>query len=140
MVDRSLIGSSSDVYEYDVEKGAIRAFASAIGDQNSLYSDESYARKCGYRSIVAPPTFPQTFKVPTPGLNVDKRRTVHGSQEFIYERPIVAGDVLRCVNTLVDIKERPGKQGPMIFFVFEIRGVDLDDELVFRSLTAVVYR
>ncbi|HBN84806.1 MAG TPA: MaoC family dehydratase, partial [Clostridiales bacterium] len=61
-------------------------------------------------------------------------------QEFIYERPIVAGDVLRCQNQLVDIFEREGKQGMMTFFILETRGEDRDGNLVFRSRTTVIYR
>lgn len=140
MIDRKLIGSTSEVYEIEVEKGAIRAFANAIGDDNPLYHDEKYAKEQGYTSLVAPPTFPQTFKIPTPGLNVDKRRTLHGEQEFIYERPIVAGDVLRCVSKLEDIFERQGKQGTMTFILIEMRGKDINGELVFSSITTIIYR
>lgn len=141
MIDRTLIGSTSEVYEFEVEKGAIRAFAGSIGDGNPLYNDEEYAKSQGFASIVAPPTFPQTFKIPTPGFHtVDKRRTLHGEQEFIYERPIVAGDVLSCVSKLVDIIERPGKKGTMTFFLFETWGEDLNANLVYRSITTVIYR
>lgn len=140
MIDRTLIGSTSEVYEFEVEKGAIRAFANAIGDDNPLYHDEDYAKRQGYASLVAPPTFPQTFKLPTPGFNVDKRRTLHGEQEFIYERPIVAGDALSCVSKLVDIIDRPGKKGTMTFFMFETWGEDINGDLVFRSITTVIYR
>lgn len=66
MVDRSVIGSKSDVYQFEVEKGAIRKFADAIGDDNPLYHDEEYAKQRGYKSLVAPPTFPATFNIPKP--------------------------------------------------------------------------
>ncbi len=140
MIDRSFIGSTSEMYEFEAEKGAIRAFASAIGDDNPLFFDEAYAKEQGYASLVAPPTFPQTFKIPTLDLKVEKSRTLHGEQEFIYERPIVAGDVLRCVSQLVDIIERQGKNGTMISFLFEIRGEDLNGNFVFLSKTTVIYR
>lgn len=140
MIDRNLIGSTSEMYEFEVEKGAIRAFASAIGDDNPLFFDEAYAKEQGYISLVAPPTFPQTFKIPTLDLKVEKSRTLHGEQEFIYERPIVAGDVLHCVSQLVDIIERQGKNGTMISFLFEIRGEDLNGNFVFLSKTTVIYR
>lgn len=140
MIDKSLIGSASDCYLFEVEKGAIRAFASAIGDDNPLFFDESYAKAHGYPSVIAPPTFPQVFKIPLPGFPVDKSRTLHGEQEFIYERPLVAGDVLRCRSTLTDIYERPGKKGTMTMFSFEIRGDDPGGQLVFRSITTIILR
>ena len=140
MIDRNLIGSTSEVYEFEVEKGAIRTFASAIGDDNPLYFDEAYAKEQGYASLVASPTFPQTFRIPTLDLKVEKSRTLHGEQEYIYERPIVAGDILRCVSKLVDINERQGKKGTMISFLYEIRGEDLNGNFVFLSKTTVIYR
>ncbi len=142
MIDHKLIGTTSKVYEFEVEKGAIRAFASAIGDDNPLCFDEAYAKSQGYASLVAPPTFAQTLRIPFTDLNVnvDKSRTLQGEQEYIYERPIVAGDVLRCVSELVDIKERQGKKGPMISFVYEIRGEDLKGNFVFLSRTTVICR
>lgn len=142
MFDRNLIGNTSRVYEFEVEKGAIRAFASALGEDNPLYFDEAYAKEQGYASLVAPPTFAQTLRIPFTDLNVnvDKSRTLQGEQEYIYERPIVAGDVFRCVSTLVDINERQGKSGTMISFIYEIRGEDLKGNFVFLSRTTVIYR
>lgn len=140
IADRTLIGSKSEVMEFEVEKGAIRAFAHALGAQNPLYFDEAYAKEQGYASLVAPPTFPATFRLPKPGINVELSRTLHGEQEFIYERPIVAGDVLRCQNQLVDIFEREGKKGKMTFFILETRGEDVNNNLVFRSRTTIIYR
>ncbi|MBI5445907.1 MAG: MaoC family dehydratase N-terminal domain-containing protein [Deltaproteobacteria bacterium] len=141
MIDRSAVGAECGPYEFEVEKGAIRAFAGAIGDGNPLYHDEAYARRQGYAGLVAPPTFPQTFKMPLPGLEkVDKRRTLHGAQEFLYERPLVAGDVLRCTSKLVDVFERAGKQGVMTFCVVEIRGEEPGGKLVFRCLTTIIHR
>lgn len=57
MIDQTVIGSKTETFEFEVEKGAIRAFASAIGDDNPLYFDESYAQALGYASIVAPQHF-----------------------------------------------------------------------------------
>jgi len=143
MIDRSQIGSRSEVREFEVEKGAIRAFANAIGDDNPLYHDEAYARARGFASLVAPPTFPATFRMPKPPVleSLELRRTLHGEQEFTYTRPIVAGDILRCVNVLTDIYEREGKQGgKMVFFILETRGEDLEGNLVFTSKTTIIYR
>lgn len=139
-IDRTIIGSKSEVMEFEVEKGAIRAFAHALGSKNPLYFDEEYAKSQGYASLVAPPTFPAVFKLPKPGFNLELSRTLHGEQEFIYERPIVAGDVLRCSNQLTDIFEKESKNRNMTFYIFEIRGEDLQGNLVFRSKTTVIYR
>ena len=40
MLDRTLIGRESKPVVHEVEKGAIRRFAEALGDPNPLYQDE----------------------------------------------------------------------------------------------------
>jgi len=142
IVDKSIVGCKSEVYEFEIEKGAIRAFARAIGDDNPIYHDETAAKEQGYRSLIAPPTFPMTLTIPKPGLsNMDKSRTLHGGQEFIYKRPIVAGDILRCVSEVVDVFEKDGKNGEkMLFIILETKGEDLEGEYVFSSKTTIIYR
>lgn len=140
-IDTSLIGSKSEVVKFEVEKGAIRAFAAALGSSNLLFTDEEYAKSQGYASLVAPPTFPGTFRMPKPGLDkLELSRTLHGAQEFIYERPIVAGDVLFCSSQLVDVYEKESKQKKMTFYILETRGEDEQGNLVYRSRTTIIYR
>jgi acyl dehydratase len=140
-IDPAVIGSTSEPVVIEVEKGAIRAFARAIGDDNPLFEDEAFARQQGYASLVAPPTFPTTFRVSIPNVRFELSRVLHGGQEYSYVRPIVAGDVLRCVNRVVDVYEREGKQGgTMTFLVTEVRGEDLDGQLVFTSRGTTILR
>src|SRR5207249_4088356 len=61
-VDRNAIGRESKAAVNDVEKGAIRRFAEALGETNPIYFEEAAARAAGYRSVVAPPTFPTTLR------------------------------------------------------------------------------
>ncbi|HSW26252.1 MAG TPA: MaoC family dehydratase N-terminal domain-containing protein [Burkholderiaceae bacterium] len=46
-VDRRFIGTATEPWTVGVERGAIRAFAAAIGDEQSLYVDEAHARGPG---------------------------------------------------------------------------------------------
>lgn len=139
-IDPAVIGSTSEEVLVEVEKGAIRAFAHAIGDDNPLFTDEAFARQQGYASLVAPPTFPTTFRVPIPHVRFDLSRVLHGGQEYHYVRPIVAGDVLRCVNRVADVYERQGKLGAMTFLVTEVRGEDPGGQLVFTSRSTAILR
>lgn len=140
-IDPAVIGSTSEAVLMEVEKGAIRAFAHAIGDENPLFTDEAYAREHGYSSLVAPPTFPTTFRVPIPQVKFELSRVLHGGQEYSYTRPIVAGDVLRCVNQVLDVYEREGKQGgKMTFLVTRVKGEDLDGQLIFTSTSTIILR
>ena len=52
---RKSIGVESEPSIVEVEKEPIRRFAAAMGNPNPLHYDEEYAKKMGYRSIVAPP-------------------------------------------------------------------------------------
>ena len=64
-MDRNAIGRESKPAINEVEKGSIRKFAEAIGETNPIYFEEAAARAAGYRSVVAPPTFPTTLRAPS---------------------------------------------------------------------------
>jgi len=51
------IGKVGDIIIVEVEKGAIKRYADAVGDFNPLYWDGEYAGKSRYGSIIAPPGF-----------------------------------------------------------------------------------
>jgi acyl dehydratase len=100
---------------YRVGREKIREFAAAIGATDAIYRDPEAARAAGYADVVAPPTFPIVLTAATleqfvndEGLGLDFSRVVHGAERFVYHRPVVAGDELLCVGTVVDITERAG--------------------------------
>jgi acyl dehydratase len=136
-LDESVVGLSSAPEEFEVEKGAIRRFAEAIGDANPLYLDEAYARKRSYASVIAPPTFPTTFRVALP-VEIDPSHILHGEQEYSYTRPIVAGDVIRCVTTIRSVREREGSIGKMTILVAETVGIDRDGQPVFTGAGTII--
>ena len=142
-IDRSLIGASSEPYVVEVEKGAIRKFAEAIGDANPAYRDAEAARAQGYAGIIAPPTFPVTFYPPQEQpwtRDLDRRRILAGQQRFSYSRPIVAGDVLTCRVIFRGVEEKQGKSGRMELILQEIVGEDADGNHVFTNSKSTVYR
>ena len=47
----SLVGTVFEAFHCRVDHLAIRAFAEAVGDPNTLYSDTDKAKHCGYRDI-----------------------------------------------------------------------------------------
>lgn len=142
-VDRSFIGTAGEPFVVEVEKGAIQRFAEAIGDDQPLYRDEAYARRLGHAGVVAPPTFPASFRPPTRQpwlLSLDEGRILAGEQYFRYARPIVAGDVLHCQLHLVDIEEKEGRSGKMHLLVQELRAVAADGTTVVTNGRVIVYR
>ncbi len=138
---RPFIGRASTPVKNEVEKGAIRKFAEAIGDPNPLYRDEQYAAGTRYGHIVAPPTFSRTFDYGViPDFELPVAGLIHGSQEFNYKKPICAGDVVYCANKLLDVFEKSGSLGTMVFLVFEQTVADEAGEPFLVQKSTVIYR
>ena len=143
MLDRSLIGRESEPVVHEVEKGAIRRFAEALGDFNPMYYDEEYARACGYPTIVAPPTFPASFHSAADLrelLGVGIKSLLHAEQAFEYERPILAGDRIYVSTRVAEVLERTGAAGKMDVAVIEDEGRDEEGNLVFKARRTLVVR
>lgn len=142
MVDRSIIGKESEPEFHEVEKGAIRKFAAAIGDENRLFYDEAYAKERGYTSLVAPLTFPTTFrgKVQEWFFKLDKSKLLHGGQEYEYERRIIAGETIKMVEMVSDIYKKSGKNGEMLFIIRDRSGFDIENNKVFNEKSTFIIR
>src|SRR5512137_2207573 len=133
MLDKSLIGRTSEPVLHEVEKGQIRRFAEALGDPNPLALDEAAAKAAGYTGLVAPPTFAvsltsnERFRH---SLDLGTRSILNGEQQFEFNRPIVAGDRITVVSRVAEVLERPGASGPSDVLVIEDEGRDEKGELV----------
>lgn len=147
-IDHSLIGACAPPFLVDVERGAIRKFADAIGDDNPLYRDDAFARRHGFEGIVAPPTFPTCFRAPKdpPWIaTLDRRRIVAGEMGFHYERPIVAGMRFECRLQLVDVDEKTGERGAMsllrqVMFGYRMGDDGIVQDCVFTVRRTTIYR
>ena len=143
MLDKNAIGRSSPPTLNEVEKGAIRRFAEALGDFNPMYYDEEYARAAGYPTIVAPPTFPASFHSAADLrelLGVGIKSLLHAEQAFEYERPIFAGDRIYVATRVAEVLERTGPAGKMDVAVIEDEGRDEEGNLVFKARRTLVVR
>lgn len=142
-IDQSLIGTSTEPFLVEVEKGAIRKFAEAIGDSNPIYRDEAAAKALGFTAIVAPPSFPVSFippRVPPWMRNLDRKRILAGEQRFDYARPVLAGDLLSCRIVFVGVDKKEGRSGSMELLRSEVIGEDADGNWVFTNGKVTVYR
>ncbi len=143
MIDKSLVGREGEPVVHDVEKGAIRHFAEALGDPNPIYVDELAAKAAGYPSLVAPPTFPFALAANDRfrhSLDLGTRSMLHGDQQFEYARPILAGDRITVTSRVADVQEKAGASGPMDVLVIEDEGRDDKGELVFRARATWILR
>jgi hypothetical protein len=119
-------------WEFAVEAGKLREFARAVHDD---HGDAS-----------APPTFPvyvtaaYVERLVVEILKLDRRRTVHGEQEYEYLRPLRAGDRLRCRARVVEDYVKEGKRGGRMRFVVcetEMRDAATGELVVRERATAI---
>jgi len=143
-VDRNATGRESKPAINEVEKGSIRRFAEAIGESNPIYFEEAAARAAGYRSVVAPPTFPTTLRAGSDlreGLLLSPgKHLLQAEQSFEYARPIVAGDKLTVRSKIVEVSQRQTPSGLTDVVVIEDEGRDEAQEVVYRSRQLWVVR
>lgn len=143
-LNRDYIGK---VYEgertFEVGREHIRRFATAIGDENPVYTDPEAARAQGYPDVIAPPTFLTTIgmslsggPISDPGLGVNYAMVVHGEQRFVHHRPVRPGDVLSAKTTIEDIRDAGSNE--MLKMRMDITAAD--GELVCEAYNLVVSR
>ena len=143
---RSMIEVESDTSVYEIEKGAIRRWADAIGDPNPLYHDEEYAKKRGYRSIIAPPAFIGQYAFPVKSSQKQARirspftRNLNGGNEYEFFKPVQAGDVITSTTKLAELFEREGRLGRMLFVIYETTYKNQNGEVVAKARnTSIIY-
>jgi len=140
MSKEDIVGLEAPPFTVEVEKGAIRKFAEALGDPNPLFSDEEYARKSTYGGMIAPPTFPTTFRGERPDVQFDRTKPpLFAGQEYEYFRAIKPGDRITCRTKVVDYYEKEGRRGLMRFVVYETEGVDAKGARVFKGRQVMTY-
>ena len=136
------IGVSSEPTVLEVEKGAIRRFAEAIGDPNPLWNDEADAGRSRYGGLIAPPTFLRSAGITRPPLpfEIPYERRLDGGSEWEYFEPLRVGDHITIVARIVDVSERTGKIGTMLFTVAEVTYTNQFDQLVaIQRNTGITY-
>jgi len=145
-INTGVKGKEYAPFTITVERGKIKEFARAIGDLSPFYLDDAVGRASEWGEIIAPPTFPVTFRDEGADtrsilrdLGVDISRILHGEQEFEHFKPIRPGETYLCRSRIADIYEKTGRSGPMAFVVREMAVIDGENEIVclVRSITVV---
>lgn len=129
-----------------VERGKIHEFANAILDDNPHYHDLEAATADGLPSVVAPITYSSVASYfgdgsgPASAMSgLDMRFVLHGGQEWIFERPIFAGDILTAQPGATTSYEKEGKRGgTMKFIESEMLYRDQNGEIVLRGKSTLI--
>ncbi|WP_070119742.1 MaoC family dehydratase N-terminal domain-containing protein [Bacillus marinisedimentorum] len=133
------IGKTSQKVKNMVERGAVKKFAEAVGDEHPIYLDEEIGKSSRYGRNIAPPTFPRVFDYgKIEGLNLPNKGLIHGEQIYHYERPLLVGEEILCYSKVEDYYERSGNSGRMGFLVLSSNGEDLAGNPIFTSKQVVI--
>ena len=128
---KKYVGVESEPIVYFIDAGAIKFFAESIMDPDPLYRDEDYARKTKHKGIVASPTFyggatslrnvkagdARTVAMPLP--RPDGWASLNAGDDFELLSAIKPGDTLTCREKVVDVYEKKGRSGHLIFTTTE---------------------
>jgi acyl dehydratase len=140
---------ADEIIEFDlpVERGKVREFALAVGEDNPVSLDPEEARLQGFPDLLAPPTFTvtQIWQVPREerearlGANLDYERVLHGEQEFVYRRLPVAGETLKGrMRISKDFTKEGRRGGSMRFVTYESTFTDADGEEVLTAYYTLI--
>ncbi len=149
---KAAIGLKSPVRRSEITRKDFRRFSIATGDKNPLWRDDEYAKEAGYEGIVAPALFYTSFNLPDDDLdqldhtglgnNMGPRfevpvrgfpGAVTGGRELEYGVPMCPGDTIFSVETVVDVYEKEGRAGPMIFVISDTLYTNQREEVVLRE-------
>ncbi len=134
-------------FDLPIERGKVREFALAVGEDNPIFYDVQAARQHGLPDIVAPPTFTvtQIWQVERGereqrlGAGLDYARVLHGEQEFVYQRLPFAGEILKGTMTIAkDITKQGKRGGEMRFVTYESRFTDAQGEDVLSAYYTLI--
>ena len=137
------VGKQYPPYEYEVGREKIREYANVVGESNPVHHDREAARAAGFRGVVAPPMFCVVYSAPAmgpavldPETGINLMLMVHGSQEFVWGEPVVAGDT---ITTEVVLKEAFDKNG-MMFYVWESNSRNQDGQQTVKGTWTNIVR
>lgn len=119
------VGQKFKEHRFTIERGKIREFVQAIGDENPIYTDPDAARAAGYKDVVAPPTYLTVmdnwsgpdFQTRCRELEIDPLKVLHGEQGYEYLEHIYPGDELTATGEVTEVYEKEGRSGRMTFIV-----------------------
>jgi acyl dehydratase len=151
-----------------VERSEIRRFAQAVMDDDPIFWNDAYVKNTRYGDVVAPPLFalfahrrppgsPDPLAaaatdldfdgfagllttglppVPLPGLP----RLLNGGNEVEFYQLPKLGDRITARAKYLDISEKTGRSGTMVFIVIETRYTNQREELLMISRVTLIRR
>lgn len=143
--------------EFAVDARDIAKFAHAIGADDPVHVDRRAAVAAGHRDVVAPALFPYVIRMQAYNLVARDRlepdgsptddvpplptqRAMAGETSVELHAPVVAGDVITVDKRIVDLYEKAGRSGPLVFVDMEFVFTNQHGDLVARERFTRIYR
>jgi hypothetical protein len=144
-------------FEFEVTRLDIARFAQAIEATDPVHFDQAAARAAGFEDVVAPALFPYVIRMNaynlvsrahleedgSPSADVpplETRRAMAGETAIEIGEPIVAGDVITVEKRLLDLYEKEGRSGPLVFVQMEFVFTNQGGHTVAREQFTRIYR
>lgn len=127
---------------FRVESGIARKFAQAIYGTGT--ADPKPAPESAHGKVTVPHSI-LLCNMPS-GSELDfniplrTKSRVRGKDEVDMLKPIYIGDVIRAKTKILDISEKEGRSGKMVFILTETEYMNQQSEIVMRSRTTVIKR
>ncbi|MGB2584443.1 MAG: MaoC family dehydratase N-terminal domain-containing protein [Dehalococcoidia bacterium] len=145
------IGKIDPPHVREVERGAIRRYADAVGNDNPLYFDEEYASESRYGTIIAPPGFfgwsmqsvPSSegiIGLMTAMINAGYYRILDGGMSYEFFLPVREGDIMIASPKVKDVNAKEGKSGTMMVCDFETTYLNQNGDLVAKAYQTLIGR
>ena len=151
---RAVVGQPTPPWTMEVTTTSVRAFARGVGYRDPVYFDVEAARKAGYRSLPAPPTYlgtpvyvpgisDETFSAPREGrprIKHGLKGLLDGGTETEYLETICAGDTLTVVSKVasLDVRMTPSL-GMILLVTTESTFTNQDGEVVAVQKGQAIY-
>ncbi|WP_342512053.1 MaoC family dehydratase N-terminal domain-containing protein [Sporosarcina sp. FSL K6-1522] len=112
----SKVGMEFEPYQFTIERGKIKEFALAIGDDNPIYFDREAAQQAGFRDVPMPPSFATVidlwagpdFESLVTLLEMNPLKVLHGEQGYDYLNDICAGDEISVKTRVTEAITKKG--------------------------------
>lgn len=137
---------------FPISEEMIFELADAIEEPNPLYLDAAYAKKSRFGGLLCPQLAgwkdwapridyfgagqDSHFEVPLPF----KSYGFNGGSEWTFHRPVRLGDQITKNEKIVDMYERPGRTGQLVFIVREITQSNQTGEVLLTIRHISIFR
>ena len=151
---------------HPVEASEVRRFFQAIMDPSPRYWDAAWAAGSRYDGLVAPPAYPpHHFRRPPtdpdpldrmqrepdfdglvrayrglPPVDLPLKRMLNGGYEYEFFRYAKVGERIYRSSTYLDIYQREGKSGPMVFIIAADKYTTDDEVPLITATTTSIWR